>query len=108
MAEPRPRVRLPAKAAKGDVIQIKTLVSHRMESGQRKDEQGQKIPRKIINKFVCKLNGKQVFSMDLHPAVSTNPYIVFHVRVMESGTFEFSWIDDDGSVYSKTASIEVI
>ena len=108
MAEPRPRVRLPAKAAKGDVIQIKTLISHRMESGQRKDEQGQKIPRKIINKFVCKLNGRQVFSMEMHPAVSANPYIVFHVRVMESGTFEFSWIDDDGSVYSKTASIEVI
>jgi sulfur-oxidizing protein SoxZ len=108
MAEPRPRVRVPAKAAKGDVIQIKTLISHRMESGQRKDEQGQKIPRKIINKFVCKFNGRQVFSMDMHPAVSANPYIVFHVRVMESGTFEFSWIDDDGSVYSKTASIEVI
>jgi sulfur-oxidizing protein SoxZ len=106
MAEARPRVRVPAKVKKGDVIQIKTLITHPMESGQRKNEQGEKIPRKIINRFVCTLNGKDVFSVDLHPSVSSNPYLVFDVRVMESGTFEFTWIDDDGTVYKKTAEIE--
>ena len=78
-----------------------------MESGQRKNEQGERIPRKIINRFVCTLNGKQVFAVDLHPAVSSNPYLVFDVRVMESGTFEFIWTDDDGTVYTKIAKIEV-
>jgi sulfur-oxidizing protein SoxZ len=106
MADARPRVRVPAKVKKGDVVQIKTLISHPMESGQRKNEQGEKIPRKIINRFVCTLNGKEVFSVDLHPAVSSNPYLVFDVRVMESGTFEFTWTDDDGTVYRKTANIE--
>jgi sulfur-oxidizing protein SoxZ len=106
MADARPRVRVPAKVKKGEIIQIKTLISHPMESGQRKNEQGEKIPRKIINRFVCTLNGKEVFSVDLNPSVSSNPYLVFDVRVMESGTFEFTWIDDDGTVYKKTAEIE--
>ena len=106
MADPRPRVRVPAKVKKGDVVQIKTLISHAMESGQRKNELDQKLRRKIINRFVCTLNGKLVFSADLHPAISSDPYLVFDVRVMESGTFEFAWTDDDGSVYTKTANIE--
>jgi sulfur-oxidizing protein SoxZ len=106
MAEARPRVRVPAEVKKGEVVQIKTLISHPMESGRRKNEQGETIPRKIINRFVCTLNGKEVFSVDLQPGVSSNPYLVFDVRVMESGTFEFTWTDDDGTVYKKTAQIE--
>lgn len=106
MADARPRVRVPAKVKKGEIIQIKTLITHPMESGQRKNEQGERIPRKIINRFVCTLNGKEVFSVDLNPSVSKNPYLVFDVRVMESGTFEFTWTDDDGTVYRKTADIE--
>ncbi len=108
MAKPKPRVKLPKKAAKGEVIQIKTLISHTMESGQRKDRKtGEKIPRKIINKFVCTFEGKEVFSDDWHPAISANPYLSFYTRATESGTFEFTWTDDDGSVYSKTAELTV-
>ena len=72
-----------------------------------KNEQGEILPRKIINRFECTLNGKQVFAVDLHTAVSSNPYLVFSVRVTESGTFEFAWTDDDGTVYKKTAKIQV-
>ena len=108
MAKAKPRVKLPKKATKGEVIQIKTLISHKMESGQRKDSKtGEKIPRQIINKFVCKYNGKEVFSADWHGAVSANPYMSFYTVASESGTFEFSWHDDDGSVYTKTAKIAV-
>ncbi|MDX1430949.1 MAG: thiosulfate oxidation carrier complex protein SoxZ [Gammaproteobacteria bacterium] len=107
MDDPNPRVRVPAKAGKGDIVEIKTLISHPMETGQRKNEQGEKIPRRIINRFECALNGRQVFAVDLQPAISMNPYLVFDVRVTESGTFEFTWIDDDGSVYRTTAKIEV-
>ena len=106
MAGARPRVRVPSRVKKGDIVQIKTLISHPMETGQRKNEQGEKIPRKIINRFECTLNGKTVFSVDLQPGISSNPYLVFDVRVTESGTFEFTWIDDDGTVYKKTAKIE--
>ena len=93
--------------AKGDVIEIKTLISHKMESGQRKDKEGKLIPRQIINKFVCTFDGKEVFSADWHPAISANPYLSFYATATESGTFEFAWTDDDGSVNTKTAKLTV-
>ncbi len=107
MAIPKPRVKVPKTAKKGDVIQIKTLIAHKMESGQRKDKKGAVIPRKIINKFEAKYNGEVVFSADWHPAISANPYMAFHTVATESGTLEFAWTDDDGSVYTKTAKITV-
>ena len=104
----KPRVRVPKKAKAGDTITIKSLISHKMETGQRKDKKtGEKIPRNIINKFVCKFNGKEVFSSDWHPAVSANPYMSFSFKVMESGEFEFTWTDDDGKTVSKKAKITV-
>ncbi|MDH3474053.1 MAG: thiosulfate oxidation carrier complex protein SoxZ [Rhodospirillales bacterium] len=108
MANAKPRVKLPKSAAKGEIVQIKTLISHKMESGQRVDSKtGEKIPRQIINKFVCAFNGKEVFSADWHGAVSANPYMSFYLKATESGTFEFTWTDDDGSVYTKTAELAV-
>ncbi|MEZ5832377.1 MAG: thiosulfate oxidation carrier complex protein SoxZ [Dongiaceae bacterium] len=107
MAVPKPRVKLPKSVAAGDVITIKTLISHDMESGQRKDKEGKLIPRKIINKFSCEFNGKPVFSCDIEPAVSANPYFEFDAKAMESGTFKFTWVDDDGSIYTDEQAIEV-
>lgn len=107
MSTPTPRVRLPAKATKGEVIEIKTLISHDMEMGTRKDADGKTIPRKIIKQFVCTFNGKDVFKSDWQPGISANPYIAFFAKVNVSGTFEFAWHDDDGSVYKTTSKIEV-
>lgn len=107
MAAPKPRVKVPSSAAAGEIITIKTLISHEMESGQRKDKDGNAIPRKIINKFTCEFNGTKVFECDLDPAVAANPYFEFSAKVPESGTFKFTWLDDDGSVYSHEAPIEV-
>lgn len=107
MATPKPRVKLPKSAAAGEVITIKTLISHEMESGQRKDKDGNPIPRQIINKFSCEFNGAPVFSCDIDPAVSANPYFEFNARVNEAGTFKFTWVDDDGSVYSDEQKIDI-
>ncbi|RST84397.1 thiosulfate oxidation carrier complex protein SoxZ [Aquibium carbonis] len=103
----KPRVKVPKTASAGEVIVIKTLISHEMESGQRKDKDGNPIPRKIINKFTCEFNGQPVFSCDLDPAISANPYFEFSAKVPESGTFKFTWVDDDGSVYSDEQPITV-
>jgi sulfur-oxidizing protein SoxZ len=103
----RPRLKIPASAKKGEVIEIKTLVSHQMESGQRKDKDGKVIPRKIINKFVCTMNGKEVFRADLEPAIASNPFISFFLKAEESGTLAFAWTDDDGSVYRAEQKIAV-
>ena len=107
MATPKPRVKLPKTASKDEIVTLKTLISHDMESGQRKDSSGKIIPRKIINKFTCEFNGKPVFSCDIEPAVSANPYIEFTTKVPESGTFKFSWVDDDGPVYTDEQQIKV-
>lgn len=107
MATPKPRVKIPKTATAGEVVTIKTLISHEMESGQRKDKDGKVIPRKIINKFTCEFNGSKVFECDLDPAVSANPYIEFTAKVPESGTFKLSWLDDDGSIYTDEQKIEV-
>lgn len=103
----KPRLRVPTEAKKGDIIPIKTLVSHPMETGFRHDENGKIIPRKIINSFVCTFNGREVFRVDLEPAVSANPYFEFFVKVEDSGTFAFAWTDDDGSVTTAEQSIAV-
>lgn len=107
MAKSKPRVKVPKKASAGDIITIKTLISHKMESGQRKDKDGNVIPRSIINKFTCEFNGDLVFGCDLEPAISANPFFEFRAKVSESGTFKFTWNDDDGSVYETSSNIEV-
>ncbi|MCB8837201.1 thiosulfate oxidation carrier complex protein SoxZ [Aurantimonas sp. VKM B-3413] len=107
MATPRPRVKVPKTASAGDVITIKTLISHEMESGQRKDKDGKVIPREIINKFTCEFNGTKVFECELEPAVSANPYFEFSAKVPESGTFKFIWVDDNGSTYTDEQKITV-
>ena len=104
---PTPRVRMPATAKAGEVIEVKTLISHEMESGQRRDAAGKIIPRKIINKFTAKFNGKEIMSANWHGAISANPYQAFFVRVPETGTFEFSWLDDDGSIYKSEHKVTV-
>jgi sulfur-oxidizing protein SoxZ len=102
-----PRLKVPATAKKGEVIEIKTLILHVMESGQRKDEKGKTIPRKIINKFTCTFNGKPVFTANMEPAIAANPYFQFFAKVEESGTFKFSWTDDDGTVTTAERKIAV-
>lgn len=103
----KPRVKVPKQAAAGEVITIKTLISHKMESGQRKDSDGNVIPRSIINRFTCDFNGENVIEVTLEPAISTNPYFEFEAIVPEAGEFTFTWYDDDGSVYDTSKKIAI-
>jgi sulfur-oxidizing protein SoxZ len=107
MAE-KTRLRVPTEAKKGDIIQIKTLTSHPMETGLRKDESGKPIPREIIKSFECKFNGTPLFNAALEPAIAANPYIEFTAKVEESGVFTFTWTEDDGTVATAEAKITVI
>lgn len=103
----KPRVKVPKSAAAGDAVTIKTLISHKMESGQRKDSDGNLIPRSIINRFTCDFNGANVIDVTLEPAISTNPYFEFEAKVDAAGEFKFTWYDDDGSVYEDAKSIAI-
>ena len=102
-----PRIRVPREASAGETITIKTLISHPMESGQRKDGDGNVIPRSIINRFTCEFNGQSVIDVTLEPAISTNPFLEFQAVVPEAGTFVFTWYDDDGDIYTETKDIAV-
>src|SRR5215470_316711 len=93
----KPRIKLPESAKVGDVIEVKTLISHVMETGQRRDAEGKPIPRSIINAFTAKFAGTEVFSAELHPGMSANPYLSFFMKVPGPGEFEFAWVDDAGA-----------
>jgi len=101
------RVKVPRSVVAGEIVTIKTLISHKMESGQRKDDTGNVVPRFIINRFVADFKGENVIDVALEPAISTNPYFQFDAIVPEAGEFKFTWYDDDGSVYETSKMIDV-
>ena len=104
----KPRIKLDkTQAKKGDIVEVKALVQHTMESGQRKGADGKPIPRKILNKFTCTVAGKQVFQADFEPAISANPYIQFKFKATESGPVVLTWTDDDGTTIVGQETIKV-
>ena len=107
MFNPKPRVQVPEAVAKGETFKIRALISHPMETGLRRNAEGRAIPRKIINKFMCRYNDIVVFSADLHEAVAANPYLEFHLHATESGRLEFIWEEDGGSVIALRHAISV-
>lgn len=92
-----PRVLVPRTARAGEIVPIKVLIGHRMETGLRRDEAGRVIPRQLVNRFVCRYGGAEVFSADLHESVAANPYLAFDIEATESGLVEFVWEEDGGA-----------
>jgi sulfur-oxidizing protein SoxZ len=103
----RTRISVPPKAGRGEIVEIKSLIAHPMESGERRDADGNPLPRHIIHKVECLYNGEVGFSGDWFPAVAVNPYLAFTTIATESGEILIRWHDDDGSIYTASAPIEV-
>jgi len=104
---PSALVNIPKKAKRGDVIEIKTLMSHIMETGYRHTASGEAVARDIITSFTCRFNGAEIFRADLFPAIAANPFFTFFATVTESGKFEFEWVGDKGFSETASASISV-
>jgi len=100
-------VNVPKQAKRGEIIEIRTLAGHSMETGFRRTQRGELIPRDIITRFTCSYNGVEVFSAELHPAIAANPLIAFSTVATESGTLEFRWSGDNGYSATHTASLTV-
>lgn len=98
-------INVPSRAKRGDVIEIRALTSHIMETGFRHTVDGALVPRDIISSFTCRYNGTEIFRADLFPAIAANPYLSFFTVARESGKFEFEWLGDSG--YSSTASASI-
>ena len=103
----RALINVPASARRGEIIEIKALVSLEMETGFRRTQYGAAIARDIITRFVCTYNGAEIFSADLHPAIAANPFFAFSTVATESGTIAFKWTGDNGFSAAETAAISV-
>lgn len=90
------RIQLPAQAKRGEVIEVRILIQHAMETGFRFDDVGKPIPRNVINALSCRYEGVEVFRADLSSGIAANPYIQFYTVAEASGDFVFSWVDDEG------------
>jgi len=109
MARIRPRARVPRTAGPGEVITVKTLISHPMRAGRPGNESTDTPePRRIITRFEASFDGETAVCADLGPAVSANPYVEFQMRVPQSGTLRFAWHEESGEVHELTRHIEVI
>ncbi|MBL6929478.1 MAG: thiosulfate oxidation carrier complex protein SoxZ [Rhodospirillales bacterium] len=102
-----PRIHVQNIAEKGEVVRVRTKIPHPMETGWRKDHDGNKVPQNRINRFVCTFNGTEVFSADMFSGISADPYLSFFIRVEESGTVDCIWEADEGKSFKKSATITV-
>jgi len=100
-------INVPRKAKRGEIIEIKTLMSHIMETGYRRTATGELVPRDIITSFACRYNGVEIFRADLFPAIAANPFLSFFTVATESGKFDFEWIGDKGFTETASATISV-
>jgi len=103
----RALINVPKTAKRGDVIEIKTLISHVMETGFRRNSAGVPYPRNIITDFKCTYNGEEIFRLDLFPAIAANPFITFSTIATDSGTIAFEWNGDNGFHETASATISV-
>ena len=104
----RALINVPQKAQRGEVIEIKTLVSHAMETGYRTDEGGKPVPRNVIRSFACRYNGEPAFAIRTSSGIAANPYFRFFITARESGTLDFEWIDDAGARGTAQAAVKVV
>jgi sulfur-oxidizing protein SoxZ len=103
----KPRIKLPDIVRLGEIIEIKALISHQMETGQRRDAEGQLVHRHIVKAFAVAFNGQPVFSSELQPGLSANPFIAFTLKVPGPGDLEFTWTDDLDVVVTERQTLKL-
>ena len=103
----RSLVQAPPTAQRGQVILIRATIGHAMETGYRRGSDGKMLPRDLIRRFTCTWQGSPLFAANFHAAMSANPYVAFHLRVMESGTLVLNWVGDNGFAHTRSHTITV-
>jgi sulfur-oxidizing protein SoxZ len=103
----RALINVPKTAKRGQIVEIKSLISHIMETGFRHTETGELIPRNIITELLCTYNGEEMFRATLYPAIAANPFLTFYIVAKESGTITFKWTGDHGFEQTESANIVV-
>lgn len=103
----RTLIQVPSGARKGEVVEVRVTIAHPMETGYRPGADGRVLPRDIIRRFTCRYQGELVFSAELFPAISANPYLSFFVRTGDGGTLEFEWQGDNGFAQTERRELQV-
>ena len=101
------RIQVPAQAKRGELIAVRIVIQHPMETGFRYDFMGRAIPKNVVNTLTCRYNGVEVFRAEMGSGIAANPYLQFHMRAVESGELVFDWIDDAGERGAERAAITV-
>ena len=104
----KPRIKLPESATVGEIIDVKAVVTHPMETGNRKDSAGAISPRNVINSFTALFAGTEVFRAEFGSGISANPFISFSMRVPGPGSLQLSWTDDSGATVTETVLLNVV
>jgi sulfur-oxidizing protein SoxY len=99
MPTPEPRLEVPDEVGRDKIVEIKTMISHWMETGLRTDVAGNSVPRHIINRMACSWDDALIFAADLSPAIAANAYLSFYMLARASGVLRFAWREDGGAVY---------
>lgn len=105
MAALRAIVTAPASARQGEVVEVRALAQHPMETGYRRSADGELLPRDLLRRVDCRFDGELVLSAELHAAVSANPYLAFHLKLPRSGLLTLTWSGDRGVMHTETVRI---
>jgi len=100
-------ITLPARIKAGEAFEVRATVAHAMETGYRTADEGTRLPRDLVRRFECRLDGELVFAADLFAAVSANPYLAFWLRAEKSGELSFSWRGDKGFEHRETRPLVI-
>lgn len=89
------RIQLPPQARRGEAVEVRILIQHPMETGFRRDANGQRVARNALHSFACRYNGVEVFRATLSTGIAANPTLRFFFRAEKSGELDFWWLDDE-------------
>lgn len=98
----------PAQPRAGEIVEVRIIIGHPMESGQRRNDQGERIRRNLVNRLRCTYDGAVVFDADIGTGIAANPLFVFWMRATRTGDLRFDWVDDDGVTGDATHALTVV
>ena len=100
-------ITLPAAIKAGEAFEVRATVAHAMETGYRTGDDGARLPRDLVRRFECRLDGELVFAADLYAAIAANPWLSFWLRVDKAGELAFSWRGDQGFEHRETRRLNL-
>lgn len=98
-------IRVKAKEKNG-VVEVKLIAKHPMETGLAKDKNGDLIPAHYIEQLTAEVGGKSVFTANLGPAVSKDPYLKFHYKGASGDMVSLRWVDNKGGEETAEAKVK--